>query len=108
MPNYGTSEDRTEIQTEGVRTAVNGLPYVATDMESIRVNLLNISEPLEATWIGPARDSYLEADVWARFRIEDLKTRITKLHNVVVQICSYRTQIDEAASDGAEGKLCNN
>lgn len=97
---FGT-EGETMIHPEEVQSAVSELPEVKEDLENTAKKLEEVSEPLEAAWIGTARESYMKASFYVQQQIKRIKSGVGGLHGVTIQTCFERIDLDLRASDAA-------
>lgn len=97
---YGT-EGETMIDLEKVMSAISKLLDIAEDLKNVETRLNEISEPLEATWVGTARGAYVRAEYFVETTIQENEETITKLHSEMVYTCYIRKGIDWKSSLGA-------
>lgn len=95
------SGNETMIDPEEVTSAVSELPEVKEDLENMIKKLEEVSEPLEATWIGTARDSYAKAAFCVSQNIKRIENGIGGLHGVMIETCLNRKTLDLTVSAAA-------
>lgn len=101
MADIRKKEERTEIDPDAVRSAVGELPDVETDLGDIKQNLEDVSDPLEAAWIGTARGAYMRAVFCMQGQLKKIEAGIGDLYEVAVQTCDNRVILDQNVSDAA-------
>ncbi len=101
MPNMGANGGRTEIESDAVKSAVSELPGVETDLEDIKKNLDDVSAPLEETWEGTARGSYIKAAYYMQQQLTGIKTGIGGLYDITIQTCDNRVTLDQEVAVAA-------
>ncbi|MDO4303362.1 MAG: hypothetical protein Q4D94_05550 [Bacillota bacterium] len=101
MPNIGVKGGRTEIESDAVRSAVSELPNVETDLGEIKQKLDEVSEPLEDTWVGTARASYIKAAYYMQQQLAKIKTGIGGLYDITIQTCDDRVTLDQEVAGAA-------
>lgn len=101
---YGT-EGETMIDPEKVMSAISKLTDIAEELKNIETKLNEISDPLEATWVGTARGAYVRAEYFVETTIQKNEETITKLHSEMIVTCFIRKRIDWKSLLGATTNL---
>lgn len=93
----------TRINPVEIRGIISELPNVKTDLDTIKINLSNVDEPLEESWIGTARDAYVLVTAYTQLQLEGAGTVIGGIYNESQNTCDERDNINQDASIAAEG-----
>lgn len=99
MPDIGGNGGHTEINSEAVKSAVSELPNVETDLGEIKKNLENVSGPLEETWIGTARKSYIDVVFYMQQQLTRIQTGIGGLYGITTLTCDNRVMLDRDVAE---------
>lgn len=95
------TKNKTMIEPDKVMAAISKFPDIEEDLKKIETKLKEISEPLEATWIGTARGAYVRVEFYVKQEIQKDETKIANLHLVETQACAARKLLDLGASIAA-------
>ena len=95
------TERKTMIDPEKVMSAISKLPDIAEDLKGVETRLNEISEPLEATWVGTAGEAYARVEFYVNQEIQKNEIKITNLHSAEMGVCFARKLIDLERADAA-------
>ena len=94
-------DGQTMIYTEEVRSAVSELPEVEEDLKNTAKKLEEVSEPLEAAWIGTAREPYARVAYCIQQLAKKIESGVGGLHMLSIDTCEKRIGLDLEVADKA-------